>query len=326
MKYKSIFCAALACSLLTLPASALEASSETTDISNPLATTENKIPESSLARPAYMEWVSTYGTITELGEKSILMQKGGEDTSALICHVSEETIILNAVSGEAMTYDQLKANETIYVYTAPVMTMSIPPQTNAKLILAAIPADYFVPTCHLVTSVTEGEKGITVHTAEAVNLHLTSDEFAVVGDGKVESLVPGDRIIAWYSVVAESYPAQAWPTQAVILPGEYAGWLSTDGDHISLNGTKLELDAFELPQMQDDALMLPLRKVAEALNCQVTWDAAQPGLVAVSNAAGETLYTISIDSEDGIPSFARSGVTFIPLHNLLNLHNLFLAD
>lgn len=45
-----------------------------------------------------------------------------------------------------MELSDLKDGETVYAWVGPVMTLSLPPQATAILILANIPADYGVPS------------------------------------------------------------------------------------------------------------------------------------------------------------------------------------
>lgn len=324
MKYKPLFCAALACSLLTLPTLAAE---DTASHSAQLPQAPSvETPAFTLERPTNMDWSLFWGTAHTVKPDSVLVDGGGpQANSQTLFHISADTVILNAVSGAKMTPNQLRTGETLYLYSGPATTMSLPPQTTAKLILAGIPADYGVPTCHQITSLTRSETGLTVHTAEAVDLHL-SKETTVLGDRTFDKLTPGDHIVAWYDLVAESYPAQAWPKQIFALPSEYDGWLTTDGKSLSLNGKELTFTALEMPHLQNDTLLLPLRRVAETLGCTVTWDAAQSERIVVTDATGLELYTITIGSKDSIPTSVQSGVTFVSAQDLITLHHLFLSN
>lgn len=60
---------------------------------------------------------------------------------------------LDAVTGEPMELSDLKDGETV-TPGGPVMTLSLPPQATAILILANIPADYGVPQYYEISAVT----------------------------------------------------------------------------------------------------------------------------------------------------------------------------
>ena len=50
--------------------------------------------------------------------------------------------------------EQIKDGDTIYAWVGPAMTMSLPPQVTAQMIVANIPADYGVPQYYEIASVT----------------------------------------------------------------------------------------------------------------------------------------------------------------------------
>ena len=54
-------------------------------------------------------------------------------------------MILDAVNGYPVLLDDLEDGSTVYAYVGPAMTMSLPPQATAHLILANIPEDFGVP-------------------------------------------------------------------------------------------------------------------------------------------------------------------------------------
>ncbi len=69
----------------------------------------------------------------------------GTYTGEVILNISEETLILDAVNGYPVLLDDLEDGSTVYAYVGPAMTMSLPPISNAELILCQIPADFKVP-------------------------------------------------------------------------------------------------------------------------------------------------------------------------------------
>lgn len=305
---KTLVCAALSCALLLTPALAAEPESGVSSQA-PTGTASYQLPEQ-------LGWIYRWGSASELSGDSVLLHAGGETEQDILYHISDQTVILNAVTGEPMTADQLRDGESLYIYSTPVMTLSEPAQAGATLILASIPADYGVPMARRVTSVTRDGDSVSIGTEDLV-YHL-SDETKISGLS-LDELIPGDYVVGWYDMVAESYPAQTTPETLILLDGGNAGWIHADLQSVSLNGAELELSEQELPQLQEGKLMLPVRAVAEELGCTVSWDAQSPDQVTVSQD-GQTLYTLALDGEE---AYAASGVSFAPVEQILGVHNLY---
>ena len=307
---KTLVCAALSCALLLTPALAAQQESSVSSQA-PAGTASYPLPEQ-------LGWIYRRGTASDLSGDSVLLHAGGESPQDILYHISDQTVILNAVTGESMTADQLRDGESLYIYSTPVMMLSEPAQAGATLILASIPADYGVPMARRVTSVSRDGASVSIGTEDLV-YHL-SDETKVSGISR-EELIPGDYVVGWYTMVAESYPAQTTPETLVLLDGGTDGWVHADLQSVSLNGTELELSAQELPQLREDTLMLPVRAVAEALGCTVSWDAKSPDQVTVSQD-GQPLYTLALDGRE---AYAAAGISFAPVEQLLGAHNLYFA-
>lgn len=331
MNRKTIVCAALTLSLAVLPALAAVENDETARIDTPAPTETFQFSFSD--RSLYPERI--YGVIRSLESGDILLETRDE-AAGVILHLSENTLILDAVTGDARTYEDLKEGESLYAWTSPAMTLSLPPQTSAQVILCNIPQDYVVPTYTEIQRVDRGENGsVSALTTDQVVLHLSAETelFAyrtknIVG---LDDIRPGTKVLAWYSMVMESYPAQAVPSKVMVFPYDYAGWITLNGvDDISLNGQKLELPA--PPYLEGEELMLPLRAVAEALGCEVQWSAQDPDKITVLSG-GQLLYVLTIGkaeavmgsgevAELSVPVTAKDGVSSLSARDLLRLHDL----
>lgn len=91
--------------------------------------------------------IRIHGTITKQENQSLVLdnKSGISYPGEMVIQVSEDTKILDAVSGFPVSFDQLKDGETVYAYIGEAMTMSLPPITNSNLILSNVPADFKVP-------------------------------------------------------------------------------------------------------------------------------------------------------------------------------------
>lgn len=280
--------------------------------------------------------VRVWGSITEKGENRIALKNSNESDpySEIIVNISDETMILDAVTGASKTFADLKENETVYAYVGSAMTRSLPPIANGVLVLCNIPADYGVPTYAEVKSVTAGEDGsISALTDGDVILHLNKDTELVAHDTKntvsLADIKPGARVLSWYSVVALSLPAQAAPTKVVVFPYDYESYVTLSESGITLDG-----DMAIGGKIADAKLLLPVRTMAEALGCKVEWVNESRSVVVTKGDA--VLYTFAVGAETvtfGESDMALTaapqlidGTTYVALDDLLVLHNLKLAQ
>jgi len=63
----------------------------------------------------------------------------------VVVHVSEETYCVDAATGAPLDMEKVKDGDTLYVWAGPAMTMSLPPQTTAAVIVGNVPADGKIP-------------------------------------------------------------------------------------------------------------------------------------------------------------------------------------
>ncbi len=336
MKFKRILTLALAAAVLSGSALAAEPI-KAVPVSTGLPGTEQSAYE--VNRRNDDASVRVWGTVRELGENSVYIENSNDTDPyrKIMVKVSGDTAIVDAVTGTAKTFADLKLGETLYAYVSPAMTRSLPPQSVARLVICNIPSDLGIPTYAQVEYVTEREGGgISALVSGAMILHLDDKtELVSYGGGAAPALSdikPGMMVLSWYQMVALSYPGQASPSRVMVFPYGYAGHISAAPGSLSVNGKDLTLTEKEAPFVQDGKLMLPVRKLAEALGCTVAWDAKNPTAVAVSKD-GKTLYTFTIGGDTMVmdgdmamsvssPVEARQGVTFLSVDDLLVAQNV----
>ncbi|MBS6956236.1 MAG: hypothetical protein KH230_23750 [Enterocloster asparagiformis] len=153
-------CAAVAlgiggCAAKTEAAATTEAQKveTTTDV---IETVDGTIESMEETQPEALQPVRIYGTVSrdESGRLTIDNQSGQSYSGEIVLNVSDQdTLILDAVDGLPVSAEDIKDGDMIYVYIGQAMTMSLPPQTNAQLIICNIPADFKVPDYVTVDSV-----------------------------------------------------------------------------------------------------------------------------------------------------------------------------
>lgn len=160
-----------------------------------------------------------FGTVTEETEDSILLNTPTQGD--IVLHISDTTKILDAVEGMPITLDSIEVGDSIYAYTSPVMTLSLPPQTHAIMILADIPADFKVPALERVeTLVKESEGNYVVETVSGeeytINPETVMLPFLTRNMVFPESLQKGTQFLVWTTA---TQPDTAYKIM-VFLPGQ----------------------------------------------------------------------------------------------------------
>lgn len=328
--WKMVLTAALGAALL-LPAAAAEAANEADG---------GETPSYTLTQWGNSFPIQTWGQVVELGAESLTLENSQEDSSyqKLVINVNEDTLILDAVTGQSRTFSDIQQGETLYAWVGPAMTKSLPPITTARLLLCGLPADAAAPTYAEVQSVIQTEEGVDVCVTDQVVLHLSGETELLAAPGSetvsLADIVPGTRLLSWYETVALSFPAQAVPTRVMIFPSAYSGWVSAQGLTVSLNGQDLELTGAQAPRVEEGRLLVPVRPVAEALGCTVTWEPYTSQVVVSQEGAELYRFTIGQDQATmgdvtvGLvaPSRAEEGVTLMTMDDLIVLHSLKLES
>ena len=285
--------------------------------------------------------VRVWGTAVELGDMSLTLENSNDNDpyQKIVVNVGEDTLILDAVTGEAKTFDDLRTGEAIYAWVGPDMTKSLPPISTARIILCGVPADFGAPNYAEVETVTETESGVDVYMNNDVVLHLTGDTEYLAAPGweketvSAADIVPGTRLLSWYSVATMSLPAQASPSKVMVFPSDYSGWVAADGLTVTVNGADLPLDGASAAKVENGRLMVPVRALAEALGYEVAWEPYTNQVTVARD--GEECYHFTIGGDQAAkgdvtvglvaPANAVDGVTFLAMDDLIVLHGLKLS-
>lgn len=292
--------------------------------------------EEDLSLPAAQAPVRVWGTLTRLEDGGLLVENGSTDALNAVILRGESIVCLNAVTGEPMDVDDLRDGETVYAWAGPVMTLSLPAQATAILILAGIPADYAVPQYYEIASVTPqamiaiypppaltdtevtATDGTVLTITDQAVLTSTQADTAV----RLEDLVPGSRVLVWSDSTGE-------PERVLVFPYVYDGYLSCDeAGTVIVSGQVLPQRAIR----SGGTVLLPLRGVAEALGMTVFWDdtagavaerADGSRVLSVDPGHGCIVWGHEVETE--AVTAIRDGVTYVAASALLTGLNLFPA-
>lgn len=188
------------------------------------------------AQPAPANAVTVWGPVTKTASQSLSLNNQAPDsyTGEMIINISDQTRILDAVTGFPVAFDQIRDGETVYAYISQAMTMSLPPMTNASLILCNIPADYRVPQYLQTTSLTIRADGVSgsLTANDGVTYTIPADcqitPYLTRNIVTIQDLTEGATFLLWSD-------SQNRASKIMVFPGEPAtdsiktGWSQIDG-------------------------------------------------------------------------------------------------
>lgn len=294
---------------------------------------ETTVPEA----PAYLAPVRVWGTVTRLENGAVLVKNSNEEDPCheIILHLAETTPIVDAVTGLPLDRD-LRNGETVYAWVGPAMTLSLPPQAAAEVVVANIPADFGAPQYY---EITRAERNYTTPTTGAstpylceVTVTATDGHKLTITDRAVllpyltrqmvtlDALAPGSRILVWTD-------ARGAVTKVMLFAYTYRGYVSWEPTgEVSVNGEMLKVTG----KVRDGEVLLPIRAVAEAAGYTVNW---VPGQGAVVTDGENLVFSVlpgqdtahTADGETWLMGacYFEKGTTYLPAMDLVELLNLF---
>ncbi|HJF53023.1 MAG TPA: hypothetical protein K8V27_08910 [Butyricicoccus pullicaecorum] len=292
MKKKQILAmglsAVLACSSVAFAAdlAAAETTAPAADNTAATETTTTAVPQ--VKESFRTGSMATVSKINMDGEtvSSILVKTTDEQDIQL--NLSADTLIVNNETGAAAALSDIKEGDKIYAYYSKAMTRSLPPQSACELILVGV-GENTPASLHEVGTVSTNEEGMTeVLTADG-SMIIRMDDKTTYAPYKTKNIVTkadlteGTRFLAWYDIVAMSYPGQAYTQKVVVLPAAATEETATETQAtreteqtapetteltIVAGGKTLEVKG----EMKDGVAVVPVRAAAEALGCTVSYE------------------------------------------------------
>lgn len=292
MKKKQILAmslsAVLACSSVAFAADATAAETTAPAADNTAATETTTTAVPQVKESFRTGSMATVSKINMDGEavSSILVKTTDEQDIQL--NLSADTMIVNNETGAAVALADIKEGDKIYAYYSKAMTRSLPPQSACELILVGV-GENTPASLHEVGTVSANDQGMTeVLTADG-GMIIRMDDKTTYAPYKTKNIVTkadlteGTRFLAWYDIVAMSYPGQAYTQKVVILPAAATEETATETQAtreteqtapetteltIVAGGKTLEVKG----EMKDSVAVVPVRAAAEALGCTVSYE------------------------------------------------------
>ena len=294
--------------------------------------------------------VRVRGAITRLENGAILLKNSDENDPyrEVILHLAETTPVVDAVTGLSLDRE-LKDGEVIYAWVGPAMTLSLPPQATAEVVVANIPADFGAPQYYQVAQIKTrwyADKSgpliaVEVAVTSGLGLNIEKPGLRITVQAELlpwktrqivqlEDLQPGSQFLAWTN-------SDGVVTRVLLFPYAYRTWLRYDG----YGGINMPGEGFPktpngyltvAAKETEEEVLLPIRAVAEAAGYTVNWVPGQgavvtdgeslvfsvlPGQDVARTADGETWLTGAC--------YFENGTTYLPAMDLVELLNLFVT-
>ncbi|SFD24181.1 stalk domain-containing protein [Clostridium uliginosum] len=252
------------------------------------------------------KFVQVWGKVEEKNDGKIHIKNSSNINNDMILNISHETIIIDAVSGLPVPLKDINLNEDIYAYISPVMTLSLPPMSNAKAIIVNIPQDFKVPNYIEVQSINQNYDGsITVKSDDGLveaTLDRNTNVFPYLTKNivTIDNIKIGSTLFLWGK--EEKGKMQTMENtkkikveKSLIMPYGYSALIKASVNNVNIDGKDIYLTSKEVPFMQEKTLMVPLKVVAEACGYNVSLNNKRG--VATMTKEGSKTYSVTINSD-----------------------------
>lgn len=279
-----------------------------------------------------------WGKVSPWDGEGIFLKNSNPDDplNEVVIHPGEAPAV-DAATGLPLDLKSVKEGDTLYAWVGPAMTLSLPPQASALVIVGNIPADARAPEYYELTSGgwkdPAGGDEIVFSYRDAEG---NAQDLPVPLDAEVtpwltrqiirlDDIRPGSQILVWRN-------GEDAVTKVLVFPYAYQGFAAWSTTAVGVvNGEAVQTPGKVLPgEGNERTYLLPIRAMAEAAGYEVRWD---KDLGAVVSLGGETVFSVkpgaeaiqTPDGETGIlsPCVKENGVTYLQAEDLCRALNLF---
>ena len=280
-----------------------------------------------------------WGKVSPWDGTGIFLKNGNlnDHLNEVVIHAGEAPVV-DAATGLPLDLESVKEGDTLYAWIGPALTMSLPPQGSAKVIVGNVPADAKAPEYYeLAGGGWKDPAGSSEIVFSYWDEEGESQDLPVPLDAEVtpwltrqiirlDDIRPGSQILVWRD-------GKDVVTKVLVFPYAYQGYAawSTTGTGV-VNGEAISVPGKVLPGEDEYQKidLLPIRAMAEAAGYEVRWD---KDLGVVVSLGGETVFSVKPGGEVlqtpdgevalGSPCLKENGVTYLQAEDLCWALNLY---
>ncbi|MDR0841003.1 MAG: hypothetical protein LBN26_06435 [Christensenellaceae bacterium] len=161
------------------------------------------------------------GTITAVDTENKKIEVTLADGSTWVFNYNADTTFLSAEDGSVISAASLKAGQRFTAWRSTIATRSLPPQSFLYTMIVTLEDGKDYANAFAVGSVADGGNRLTNQAGDLI-LNLANADILALGEKgltklKASSIKAGAQVIAWYSIVAQSMPAQASPAKVLVI-------------------------------------------------------------------------------------------------------------
>ena len=279
-RFTALFLGGMMLCLTAIPALAAEDAPMVISPAPTSQTDEIAMPE--FAGPDSLLYYGTLRVTTRDGQgRPTQLSLTTDQHTAWTLTADENTAWVDSGKHAASDPTTMKDEEQVYValaYDSAQADAQLLSNGHVLAVLRNVPQDGGCAQYHVIGGIEQNSKGQYVLTTDNGGLLISAGESTGTSsyDGSALSLADlkvGDRILAWYDIVLESYPGQTYASHIMRLnqPQLADGTQITDGTRLTLklNGKDSTVSGTTLSGQP----MVPVAAVARELGLQVYYDA-----------------------------------------------------
>lgn len=240
------------------------------------------------------EMLEGQGTVKEIKEEQILVQFNNQ---IIGIHISENTIWIDGETGKPSEKQKLEEGDKVYVYYSPILTRSLPAQSNGFGIVTNYDAEKSMGKWFQVKEVISQTENQIQALNQEEDLIVTITKESEITSFKTKQMISyndirkGALLFVWYDIVALSYPGQTYGQKVVLIHQQQDDGVPTE---IRIRNTKLDLGKEKILK-EKEHIILPLRLVAEKLGFELTWNSEEK-TVLLDNGSVNSIVTLGKDA------------------------------
>lgn len=290
----------------------------------------------AVAVEADLSPTKVWGTVSFQGEGFLLKNDDENDNlNEVVVHLGDAPVV-DAETGLPLDKEDIQEGDTLYAWIGPAVTLSLPPQGTAIVVVGNVPADTAVPEYYEIAAKPVMPAGGSEMEVQTVG----GETFTVPADVEIgpwltrqvvtlDDLVPGTQVLVWKDaegkaekIIVFAYAYEGYLNMTVASRGELLACVNGEFDG--------ETPQFSCKATEDGTFLVPVRAVAEAIGCDVRWDkelgavVSRDGEVVLSAKPGaEVIQTPEGECGISVPCVLENGVTYLPAADLAYWLNVF---
>ena len=310
---KKILSSVLALSMLTVSATALAEENDIMLI--------NEETEVSMELPALYDKAELYGT-ANINEGFLYI---ATETGDVMLNTDENTLFVDG-NGFKTTIEAIENGTSLKVIASQAMTMSLPPQSYAHVVLLSDDNGGFPIYAEVASIVTDDNGNLAFSSKDGTYNIIYAQDMTEVAPFATRNIVTaadikeGSRILVFADIMTMSLPAMVPANKIVILPDEMVISEEIPVEKVTVNGEEISADVSAFIE-KDSVILLPVRAVCEKVGLDVEWDDTLKAVTVGTVPMGATFnvglnsYTKAKMMPQTLSSapIAENGRTYVPV-------------